>query len=455
MDTPVCDFVERYRSSEPVRMHMPGHKGRAFAGPEAVDITEISGADVLYHSEGIIRRSEENAARLFGAGRTVYSAEGSSLCIRAMLLLAVKLAAEEGRPARILAGRNAHRTLMTSAAMLDLETDWIYPSGDEGLLTCTITPERLEEALGKKSYAAVFITSPDYLGGMTDTAALAEVCHRHGTPLLADNAHGAYLKFIEGGRHPMDQGADMCCDSAHKTLGCLTGAAYLHISASAPALFAREAEQAMGMFASTSPSYLILQSLDRMNRELAEGYAGRIAAAADRAGRFRDGLAGAGWLLAGNEPMKITVAPKSMGYTGTELGDILREYGIEPEFADPDYLTLMPSAETTESDWVRLEEAFGGIRAKEPILERPPAPGRPVRAMSIRRALLGAGEEIAAEDACGRVIADAYVGCPPAVPIITAGETADENTVRCFRYYGVKTCFAVKNKSCKGAGVLI
>ena len=120
MNTPICDFVRDYAARRPVRMHMPGHKGNAGIGPEALDLTEIDGADELYRSRGIIRESEINAASLFGAARTVYSAEGSSLCIRAMLYLALLTAGEKGIPGRLLAGRNAHRTLMSAAALLDL-----------------------------------------------------------------------------------------------------------------------------------------------------------------------------------------------------------------------------------------------------------------------------------------------------------------------------------------------
>ena len=117
MNTPVCDFVGTYAAGNPVRLHMPGHKGRTVLGPESADITEIEGADELYRARGIIRESEENAAALFGASRTLYSAEGSSLCIRAMLYLASLTANKKNR--RLLAGRNAHRTLMTAAALLD------------------------------------------------------------------------------------------------------------------------------------------------------------------------------------------------------------------------------------------------------------------------------------------------------------------------------------------------
>ena len=102
----------------------------------------------------------------------------------------------------------------------------------------------------------MYVTSPDYLGGQSDVAALAEVSHRHGVPLLADNAHGAYLRFLSPSRHPMDLGADLCCDSAHKTLPVLTGGAYLHVGRAAPEPFRENARRALALFGSTSPSYL-------------------------------------------------------------------------------------------------------------------------------------------------------------------------------------------------------
>ena len=102
----------------------------------------------------------------------------------------------------------------------------------------------------------MYVTSPDYLGGMQDVAALAEVCHRYGTLLAVDNAHGAYLRFLRPSRHPLDLGADLCCDSAHKTLSVLTGGAYLHIARTAPTSLAENAKEALALFGSTSPSYL-------------------------------------------------------------------------------------------------------------------------------------------------------------------------------------------------------
>ena len=115
MTTPIADFVRSYAARGGARFHMPGHKGASFLGCEALDITEVTGADVLYAPEGIIAESEANATDLFGSSHTFYSAEGSTLCIKAMLALAV---AGRGERPWILAARNAHKTLLSAAALL-------------------------------------------------------------------------------------------------------------------------------------------------------------------------------------------------------------------------------------------------------------------------------------------------------------------------------------------------
>ena len=224
METPIADFVRRYADSGMVRAHVPGHKGKSLLGCEALDITEIRGADSLYEADGIIRRSESCAGELFGSGRTVYSTEGSSQCIRAMLYLALIC----GNGSRtIVAARNVHRAFLYAAALLDFEIVWLWPEQSTSLCSCPVSPDALERTLTELPAppAAVYLTSPDYLGGMADISALAEVCRKHSTPLAVDNAHGAYLRFLEPSRHPLDLGAALCCDSAHKTLPVLTGVA--------------------------------------------------------------------------------------------------------------------------------------------------------------------------------------------------------------------------------------
>ena len=329
MDTPICDFVRGYARSGALRLHMPGHKGEGPLGMEALDITEIPGADSLYEADGVIAQSEKNASALFGAP-TLYSTEGSSLCIRAMLALVQRHAAAQGRRPVIAAGRNAHKTFLSAAALLDLPVNWLTPEGAQSYLSCALSAGELEAQLAAMDEppAAVYLTSPDYLGNTVDVAALSAVCHRHGALLLVDNAHGAYLRFLPQSRHPIDLGADLCCDSAHKTLPVLTGGAYLHIAESMPQTLRAQAKDALALFGSTSPSYLILQSLDAANRTLAQGYRARLADFLPRVQRAKDALRAQGYALCGDEPLTLTLRTKPYGYRGEELAARLAEGGV-------------------------------------------------------------------------------------------------------------------------------
>jgi len=443
MDTPICDFVRRYAESGTLRCHMPGHKGQALLGMEGLDITEIAGADSLYEADGIIARSEENAGSLFGA-RTFYSAEGSSLCIRTMLHLAALHARQAGKAPLIAAARNAHKVFLSAAALLGLETQWLYPREQASYLSCRVEPEALDALLRQKPVTAVYVTSPDYLGSMQDIAALAQVCHRHDCLLLVDNAHGAYLKFLPESLHPMDLGADLCCDSAHKTLPALTGAAYLHISHAAPLQLAEQAKNAMAMFGSTSPSYLILQSLDAVNAYLADGYRQVLAAFVQKTDYLKKKLIRHGYCLREEEPLKLTLQTKPYGYTGKALAAALEAWGIVCEFCDPDHLVLMLTPQLGKDGLERLEKALTELPSLPAIEVNPPGFHRCEKALSIREAVLSPCETVPAAESVGRVLAAPSVGCPPAVPIAVCGERIDEAAAAAFAYYGIQTCTVVK-----------
>jgi arginine/lysine/ornithine decarboxylase len=368
-----------------------------------------------------------------------------------MVYLALLNAKLQGRRPVIFAGRNAHKTFLSACALLDADVRWLYPQDGDSLISCAIHGEALEKTISKakEKLAAVYITTPDYLGNLVDVKALAAVCHRHGVPLLVDNAHGAYLKFLPQDIHPLTLGADLCCDSAHKTLPVLTGGAYLHISKTAPSLFAENADRAMALFASTSPSYLILQSLDKCNALLAEEE-GRMAEFAERIRAMKEKFAAHGYALIGEEPFKITVAAKEYGYTGDSLHDLLRRQGIECEFSDPDFLTMMLTPALTEQELKRVEDTLLSVPRKPKIEEKPPVLPHPRRVLSIREAMLALTEEIPVEQAAGRVFADAQVSCPPCIPIIACGEEVDEAAVRCFQYYHIPCCRVVRQRfSCK------
>lgn len=443
MRTPIVDFLRRYQAAGTVRFHMPGHKGRPFLGCEPWDLTEVSGADALYEADGIIAESEANASALFGSQRTLYSTEGSSQCIRAMLYLARMHRPTDTRPV-IAAARNVHKAFVYAAALLDFDVVWLWPEESRSLCGCPVTAERLERTLSGMDTppAAVYLTSPDYLGGMADLPALAAVCHRHGTLLLVDNAHGAYLKFLEPSRHPLDLGADLCCDSAHKTLPVLTGGAYLHISQTAPASLAEQAKGAMALFGSTSPSYLTLASLDRCNADLAGDYRERLAAVVDRLDETRRRLGENGWQTEASDPLRLTLLAPA-GETGQRLADRLRSSGMECEYADRDHLVLMLTPENTLEELDRLVQALG--RNERPYEVRAPLPlARGEQGCSIREALLAPRETIPAEQALGRVCGAPTVACPPAIPIAVSGERIGPAAVELFRYYGVAAVEVLK-----------
>ena len=365
-----------------------------------------------------------------------------------------------------MAGRNAHKTFLSAAVLLDLDVEWLYPKEQESYLSCLITAEEVEIALrglGKCQKhsseegdweeslpIAVYLTSPDYLGNQVDMGAIANVCHKYGVLLLVDNAHGAYLKFLPKSKHPMDLGADMCCDSAHKTLPALTGAAYLHISKELPESYALQAKNAMALFGSTSPSYLILQSLDKVNPYLAEGYKEKLEDFIEQTNELKIKLQQAGFQLVGSEPLKITINAKAYGYTGYALAEELTKNHMVCEFADPDYIVLMLTPEIGKTGLLRLGQALCHIsdKTRDEVGEDIPYGHAPLfhpqeKVLSIREAMFSPSEILSVEQCEGRILSAATVGCPPAVPIVICGERIDAHAIACFKYYGIENCHVV------------
>ena len=315
-----------------------------------------------------------------------------------------------------------------------------------------------------KSPFGVYLTSPDYLGGMQDIAALAKVCDAHGVPLLVDNAHGAYLNFLVGGsRHPIALGAAMCCDSGHKTLPVLTGGAYLHLGPKAPVQEETAVRNALALFGSTSPSYLILQSLDRCNRYLSEGYPLRLYSCCGQLTRMRRVLneraAAAGCPLPlavdapAREPLKLTLDAAALGMTGTALAEALRKDRIECEYADPRYVVLMFTPENPAQDYERLAAAVARLCAALPSAPALPEPEADVftelaaeaaPVCTVRQAVFAPQEVVPAETALGRICAMPTVSCPPAIPIVVSGERIGPAALKLFARYGIKNVAVLK-----------
>lgn len=433
MNTPIYDFVKKYSEDETLRLHMPGHKGKLFLGCENLDITEIHGADVLFDADGIIAESEKNASELFGSKATFYSAEGSSLCIRAMLCLAKIKSGKKNFT--VLAGRNAHKAFVYACGLLNIDVRWLFDESDKfSLCRCNITAEKLDKILSQENADAVYITSPDYLGNELDIKALADVAHRHGALLLVDNAHGAYLRFLETSRHPMDMGADMCCDSAHKTLPVLTGGAYLHIGNEK---FASVAKNAMEKFASTSPSYLILQSIDLCNKYLSESYKNKLYNCIKNVEYLKNKISENGWTVLKSDPLKLTVLS-----SGINLSEKLRSSGIECEYEDPDFTVMMFTPETPECAYEKVIVALGKCNKniQQTEMELPV----PETVMTVRDAILSDSEVISVDDSEGRISADPTVGCPPAVSVVVSGEKISRDAINIMKYYGIENVSVIK-----------
>jgi arginine/lysine/ornithine decarboxylase len=446
MNTPICDFVKQYCEKNPTRLHMPGHKGSSLLGFEHLDITEFDGADVLYHETGIIAESQQNATRLFGTAKTLYSTEGSSLVIRAMLYLVAQYAKTKGQEPRIAAGRNVHKSFVNAAALLDIPVDWIYPETAGQVVSCDISAQGLDRFLDTilQKPTAVYITSPDYLGNIADVQGLSQVCKKHGVLLVVDNAHGAYLQFLTPSRHPMALGADLCCDSAHKTLPALTGAGYLHIAKTAPDFLREQAANALSLFASTSPSYLILQSLDKVNEYLAKGYALSLEDFTQKVFALKERLRKHGYALVGDEPLKITIAPKSYGYTGIQLAEVLQEEGMVCEFYDPDFLVMMVTPESSEETLWKIEKVLCSLEKKESILTTPPVISPLKQGCSLHDALFAVGKVLPTNQCLGKILAQTTVSCPPAIPIVVCGEVLNEQAIALLAYYGIQECIVIE-----------
>ncbi|MCL2857816.1 MAG: DegT/DnrJ/EryC1/StrS family aminotransferase [Oscillospiraceae bacterium] len=434
-----------YASSGTSRFHMPGHKGVGLPYPgfgdiARLDLTEIAGLDSLYTADGVIREAERAYAELYGARDSFLSAGGSTLCIQAMLALALSPGDT------LLITRGAHVAAVNSMALLDLHPEWILPDTDhETGLSLPVTPQQVAKGLEAHPQArAVYITSPTFFGAMADIQEIARVCKGFSVPLLVDNAHGAHLSFFSPNRHPMAQGADFCCDSLHKTLPVLTGGALLHMSRGDCEGRAREK---LSLFGSTSPSYLIMCSMDGALDYLRTPKAGEeMREAAARLADIKQKARAIGYLISKGEgdPIRLTLSAVPLGYTGEQLGEYLRGQKIEPEYAAGGYCVLMAGPFNSREDFGRLEQALETLPARQPIQKRQLELTLPERVLSVREAVFAPRTTLPVEDVVGKVAGSLVAPCPPGIALVSAGELIDEQTARLLKNYGISQVNVLK-----------
>lgn len=382
-EVPLLERLSTYAASDAYPFHMPGHKRQVKMGitsvpnPFSVDITEINGFDNLHHAEDILKESMNSAAAVYGADRSWYLVNGSTCGILAAIAAAVK----PGE--KILMARNSHKSAYHAVVLNQLEPVYLYPEEvPEFQIPGGIEPEQVERALLEHpEIRVVFVTSPTYEGIVSDIQGIAATAHRHGAALIVDEAHGAHLPFGDGNYFPdgaLQEGADLVIQSLHKTLPSLTQTAILHLKSQI--LDAKKVEQYLSVYQSSSPSYILIASMENCVRYMAEKGAGEMARYGARLRELREKLAklkhfrllkeeicGAAGVY-GYDPSKLVLFPDFM--TGTRLAEVLRtEYHLEAEMSSGRYVLLMTSFMDTEEGFSRLERALLELDARVEKLE--------------------------------------------------------------------------------------
>ena len=443
MQTILYDAVKRYCDQAFARFHMPGHKGIA-SGPLGtvlpLDITEVEGADSLFHADGPIAALEQQLADLYGAKTTLLSAGGATLCIQAMLALAC------GTGAQVIMSRNIHRSAINACALLDLDPVWVYPQETGGWFPGRYGAPEIDATLCAHPAArAVYLTSPDYFGGVSDLAEIAAVCRKRGVFLLVDNAHGAHLPFVPasyGVPHPLAAGASACADSLHKTMPAMTGGALLHL--------ANErlcgGKEMMSLFGSTSPSYPIMLSCEQAAIYAETCAAADFARTAARLDELR-GLAlqkGYGLPAAPFDPAKLSLAFGSFGVDAATFGGYLREHGVEPEYVSETACVLMANGLNTTSDFQRVEQLLDATPWKVCAVPSAAALPRCEQVMRVREAVFAPRESVAVSEAVGRVAALEASPCPPGIPLVMSGECISAQAAEALAGFGVAHVWVVQ-----------
>ncbi len=445
-NTPLKRALDEYIRQDYARLHMPGHKGASispFGKLMAYDVTEVEGTDSLFEDDGPLKELEEIFTRLYDTKGTVMSAGGSTLCIQAMLRMVAK---KEGR---ILAGRNIHAAAVNAMALLGLEPVWVYPNRkQEERLIGEISPDAIRSVLEKEKQAgtldslcAVYVTSPDYFGVMSDIRSIAQIAHEYGLPLLVDNAHGAHLHFLKEEYHPMQLGADLCCDSLHKTMPALTGAALLHTS---DTKYYPQMKGAMTVFGSTSPNYLIMLSMDSTAAFLMQDGAERIQQTVTRCEELRQKAREKGFVLPQHcDPMRLTLPLAGTGWDAQNFRKLLRKHKIMEEYLSDSGCVLLFSPFNREEDFKRTEALLDEVLIqKQPFTAFPIVPSEKV--MSLREAFLSPKESVPVEKAEGRIAAQVKITCPPGIPLVMPGERLHKEIIKILKNSGIFVIDVVK-----------
>ena len=458
----LLERLEEHRDKKYLSLHMPGHKENERLAAylktlsAGLDITELPGFDDLHAPEDVLAESIARASALFGSGESLYQVNGSS----GALLAAIRGSTRRGD--KVLVARNCHKAIYHGLELCGLEPVFLLPETEPTFgLAGSITPEQVERALEDHPDAKLVIyPSPTYDGVLSDTAGICRVAHSRGVPVLVDEAHGAHLGLTEF--FPLGavaQGADLVAASLHKMLPSLTQTAILHINGDL--VDRREVKRQAGVFQSSSPSYLLMASMDGCVRLLEEKRDELFSAWSRRLGEFDELVSGLKHLrLPGHgseagknypgifalDPARIVISTRNSALTGVELMRRLREeYRIELEMALDSYAVAMTGPGNDDAMPRRLAEAlmelderFGPAKEETSVVS---AYTVPPRVMGIEEAARAESEAVPLREAVGRVSGGYLWAYPPGIPLVVPGEqvTADvTETVERLKDAGVR-----------------
>ena len=411
--------------------HMPGHKRNDGLSPHfdayGIDITEIDGFDDLHHPDGCLKSAMERAARIFGSRQTFFLINGCT----GGILAAIHAVCKSG--GHILLASNSHKSAYNAAMLNGLNITRLMPKGGLcGLSLGTIQPDDVENALkNNPAIRCVFITSPTYEGIVSDISSIAEIAHRHNTVVIVDEAHGAHMRFSPiFPKSAVECGADIVIHGIHKTLPSLTQTALLHVVSER--VDASEVKRYLSIFQSSSPSYILMGSIDYcmdMLEQDADGlysaYAKRLAALYEKLSRLKN----LEILPYSNtrDASKIVVSTRRCGMDGLTLYHLLREkYRLQPELSLPQYVIMMTSVCDSEDNLALLADAIKEIDNTHMDDTRMDNVSYGTHSHTLTVSVAG---EYALCAKPGDTADDTLYVYPPGIPIIAAGEMYTEDII--------------------------
>ena len=426
-NTPLYDALTAFAARDPLRMHMPGHKGKPLLGLDnlaAIDFTELPPTGNLFDGGGAIGEAEELWAEVFHMDSCLFLTGGSTQGV----LAALTLACNPGDT--VLLDRGSHRSAYNALALLDLKPVYLdRPWLDQAGVTGPISPERVEEQLtAHPEIKALCLTSPTYYGVLSDLPALAEVMHRHGGVLVVDGAHGAHLPFL--GDYGLNA-ADLLVVSAHKTLPAPGQTALLFSNGT---FSHAELRRAASIYGSSSPSYPMMAALDLCRAHMLEGGADAYRKTAEEVDRLRNTFPALTEEVAPLDPTRLVVCAPD----GCAAQDALEGRNVWPEMADGGHVVFIPTCADGRSDFARLEEALRQVDLG-PCPGYPAPPEPPEMVLTPRQALFAPRKSLPLEQAEGQVAACQVAPYPPGVPVIAPGERVDKKSIAYLKQIGYNT----------------